>query len=231
MLMTVAAPLGKAPTPKRRVHLCHYRLSRWKIPSIERPEVNATGCLQIDIPQPRNTTMSGFRHRSLHVKMKHRLGTASADFGHTSPPCVTGPCSRVAANSIAHKIYIGMVVIGRPMTLKVLQKCSPIEGQAMLFEVLEREGKTVVNADERRGILGQNFCQPFCNPTPCPILLRTCGRLDFNRRRVPLCDIHTQAFEARRGSFRTGVVHPDIPLEYQWSNQSITSDNAVSATP
>jgi hypothetical protein len=99
------------------------------------------------------------------------------------------------------------------MTLKVLQKGSPIERQTMLCEVPEREGKAVIDADKRRDIFGQNLLQPFCDPAPCPILPCTRGRLDFNRRRVSARDIYTQAFEACHRGFRTGVVHPDIPLE------------------
>jgi hypothetical protein len=60
--MTVAAPLGKAPTPKRWVDLRHNRLPHRQLPSIEGPEVNATGCFQIDIPQPRETAVSRLRN-------------------------------------------------------------------------------------------------------------------------------------------------------------------------
>ncbi len=163
--------------------------------------------------------------------MKDRLRAPSTDFGNAPPLCITGSSSCITAYSIANKIDIGMVIICRPMTLKVLQKGSPIERQTMLCEVPERERKAVVDADKRRDIFGQNLRQPFCDPATCPILPRTKGRLDFNRRRVPVRYVYTQAFEACHRGFRTGVVHPDIPFECQWHVQAITSDNSVWASP
>jgi hypothetical protein len=77
------------------------------------------------------------------------------------------------------------------MTLKVVQKASPIERQTMLFEVSERERKAVVDANKRRDIFGQNLRQPFCDSSPCPILPSTRRRLDFNRRRVSVRNIYT----------------------------------------
>src|SRR5271156_234862 len=117
--------------------------------------------------------------------MKDRLCTPSADFGHTPPPRIAGSRGRIAAGSLANKVDVGMVIICRPMTLKVLEKCSPIERQTVLCKVPVREGKAVVDADKRRDIFGQSLRQPFCDPAPCPILPRTRGRLDFNGRRVP----------------------------------------------
>jgi hypothetical protein len=51
-----------------------------------------------------------------------------------------------------------MVIIRRPMKLKILQKYSPIECQTMLFEIPDWERKAVVYAHYRRGFFGQNFC-------------------------------------------------------------------------
>ena len=103
--------------------------------------------------------------------------------------------------------------------------------KTVLCKVSVREGKAVVDTDKGRRLFGQHFRQPFRDPTSCPILPRTKGRLDFNRRRVPVRYVYTQAFEACHRGFRTGVVHPDIPFECQWHVQAITSDNSVWASP
>ena len=101
------------------------------------------------------------------------------------------------------------------MTLKVLQKASPIERQTMLCEVPKRERKAVVDADKRRDIFVQNLCQPFRDPTSCPILLRTCWRLHFYRRSVPVRNINAQTFEARHRGYRTGVINSDVSFKCQ----------------
>src|ERR1700679_3896540 len=156
--------------------------------------------------------------------MQDRLCTPSADFGHTPPPRIAESRGRIAAGSLANKVDVGMVIICRPMTLKVLQEGSPIERQTMLCEVPEREGKAVVDTNKGRRLFGQHFRQPFRDPTSCPILLRTSWRLHFYRRTVPVRNINAQTFEARHRGFRTGVIHSDVPFECQWSVQSITSD-------
>jgi hypothetical protein len=137
----VAALFGKAPTPKRRVHLRHYRLPRRKIPPIEGSEVDESGCLEIDISKPRYTAVGRFRHRSLHVKVEDRFGTTSADFRDAPPLCITESRGRIAAVSLTHEIDIRMVIIRRPMALKVLQKRSPIERRTILCEVAKRREK------------------------------------------------------------------------------------------
>jgi hypothetical protein len=89
----------------------------------------------------------------------------------------------------------------------------------------------MVDTNKGRRLFGQHFRQPFRDPTSCPILLRTCWRLHFYWRSVPVRNINAQAFEACHRGLRTGVVHPDIPLECQWRVQSITSDYSVWASP
>ncbi len=163
--------------------------------------------------------------------MEDRLCTPSADFGHTPPPRIAGSRGRIAAGSLANKIDVGMVIICRPMKLKVIEKGSPIERQTMLCKVPVREGKAVVDTDKGRRLFGQHFRQPFRDPTSCPILLRTCWRLHFYRRSVPVRNINAQTFEARHRGFRTGVIHSDVPFECQWSVQAITSNNSGRGSP
>jgi hypothetical protein len=58
------------------------------------------------------------------------------------------------------------IVDGRPMMLEVVEKGWPVGLQAMLLKIAQRKGKSVVDADQRRHILGQPLDQPLGDAAP-----------------------------------------------------------------
>jgi hypothetical protein len=65
------------------------------------------------------------------------------------------------------------IVDGRPMMLEVVEKGWPVGLQAMLLKIAQRKGKSVVDADQRRHILGQPLDQPLGDAAPRPVF--TCA--------------------------------------------------------
>ena len=95
--------------------------------------------------------MGGLRHRALSVETEDPAGRS----GPHSPSSVAsgdrrcGP-SPFAHAAVAHEIDIRVVVVGRPMALKVVEKCWPIERQPMCLEVPHRERECMIDPDQCR---------------------------------------------------------------------------------
>ena len=51
--------------------------------------------------------------------------------------------------TLAYKINIDVIVIGRPMRAEILKERVPIVRYTVLVEVFSGEGKTVIDADQR----------------------------------------------------------------------------------
>src|ERR1700751_5681694 len=66
------------------------------LPAVERPQLHPRPQAPAEQPQPGNPGMGGFRHRALHVEMKHRLGAASALLGEPPPASIAGARGAVA---------------------------------------------------------------------------------------------------------------------------------------
>jgi acyl-CoA synthetase (NDP forming) len=66
--------------------------------------------------------MRGFRHRSLHVEVKHRLGSAGALLREPPPAGIAGARRAVAHHALAHEIDISVIVVGRPMALEIVEE-------------------------------------------------------------------------------------------------------------
>ena len=86
-VVLVAGPLtpGEATRPERGIDF-HDRGSAGRYgPAVERPEMHARPELLADEAQPRDASMGGLRHRSLHVEVKDGFGAAGAFLGQPPP--------------------------------------------------------------------------------------------------------------------------------------------------
>ena len=97
--------------------------------------------------------MGGFRHRSLHVKMKHRFCTARALFGQASPPSVAHVRRAVAECALADEIHVGVIVVSWPVMLEIVEKTRPVRLEAMHLEIAQRKREAVVDTDQRGRML------------------------------------------------------------------------------
>lgn len=66
-----------------------------------------------------------------------------------------------ARHALAHEIDIGVIVVGRPMTLEIIEKGRPIGLEAMRLEIAQRKRKAMIDADQGRRVLGEPLHQPF----------------------------------------------------------------------
>src|SRR5262249_6682251 len=114
---------------------------------VEWPEMHARPEPPANEQQPRDTSVGGFRDRPLHVEMKDGLGAAGALLGEPPPAGVADASGTVAHDALADEIDIGVVVVGRPMVLEIVEEGGPIELEAMRLEIAQRKGKAVVDAD------------------------------------------------------------------------------------
>ena len=85
----------------------------------------------------------------------------------------------ISTSAIPHEIDIGAVMIRRPMLLKIVQENVPVVREAVFLEVLEREGKPVVNSDQRRRFFRESLDQPFRDALACPVSTEARGRRNF----------------------------------------------------
>lgn len=65
------------------------------------------------------------------------------------------------------------------MLLKIVQENAPVVWKAVFLEVLEREGKPVVNSDQRRRFFREPLDQPFRDALVCPLSTVASGRRNF----------------------------------------------------
>ena len=53
----------------------------------------------------------------------------------------------VAGNAIADELDIDVILVGRPVALEIVEEARPVGQQPVRFEIAQREGKAVVDAD------------------------------------------------------------------------------------
>ena len=210
MLIAVAAFAGEAAAPQRRIDLGDGRTPGRNVPAVERPEMHARPEPLADEAQPGNPGMGGFRHRSLHVEMKHRFCAARALLGQAPPASIAHARRAVAECALADEIDIGVILVGRPMALEIVEERRPVGLEAMHLEIAQREREAVVDADQRRHVLGQPFDQPFGDAAPRPVFARRWWRRHFDGRRIALGQIDAQALQARGRRLRARIVDADV---------------------
>ena len=140
--------------------------------------------------------MGGFRHRSLHVEMEDRFRAACALLGQPPPASVAHALHAVAYGAVADKIDVGVVFVGRPMPLKIIEEVGPVRFKAMRFEIAKRERKPVVDPDQRRGVLGEPFNQPIGDALSRPVFSRGWWRQALDRRCLAFSRVDAQALQA-----------------------------------
>ena len=83
----------------------------------------------------------------------------------------------------------------------------------MHLEIAQRKREAVVDADQRRRVLGQPLDQPFGDAAPRPVFARRWRRQHLDRRRVALGQIDAQTLQARGRRLRARIVDADISRE------------------
>ena len=209
MLIAGASLAGEAARPQRRIDLGDGGSAGRNVPAVEGPEMDARPKPLPDEAQPWNASMGGLGHAALHVEMKHRFGAAGARLGQAPPAGTAGARRAGADRPIADEIDVGVVLVGRPMALEVVEERRPIGKQPMPLEITQREGKAVVDADQGGEIFGEPLNQPFGDPASCPVFARAGRRWNFSRQRIGVGQIDAQALEAGGRGFRTRVVDTD----------------------
>jgi hypothetical protein len=82
--------------------------------------------------------MGGLCNRARNIEVENGLRSGSF-FCDAPPPRVTASGCTVAMVAITHEINVGVLVICRPVPLKIVEKCLPIVRQAVLVEILQRK--------------------------------------------------------------------------------------------
>ena len=175
VLIAGAALVGEAAAPQGRIDLGDGRASGRNVPAVERPEMHARPKPLADEAQPRNPGVGGFRDRSLHIEMKHRLRAAGAFLGQPPPAGIAHARRAIAVDAVADEIDIGVVLVGRPVALEIVEERRPVGLQAMHLEIAQREREAVVDADQRRRVFGEPLDQPFGDALPRPVFARDGG--------------------------------------------------------
>jgi hypothetical protein len=65
-----------------------------------------------------------------------------------------------------------MIGICRPVPLEIIEEGGPVRQQPMDLEIAQGKREGVIDADDRRDVLGESFDQPFRDPAPRPVSLR-----------------------------------------------------------
>jgi hypothetical protein len=95
--------------------------------------------------------------------------------------------------TLANKIYIDVLIIGRPMELKVVEKSTPIERQIVLLKILKRKGEPMVDSDQCGCVFRKQLYQALCDSTTSPIPLGPWRRRNLDRHRGSIRKIHPQS--------------------------------------
>jgi hypothetical protein len=126
----------------------------------------------------------------------------------------TGPaCVRQGAT--ADEIDIHVVVIGRPVVSEVIEESGPVGGETVDFEIAQRKGKGVVNANEGGRAVGEFRGEPFGEATARPILSRAGWRRDLGGRLARGRGVKAQSLQTAGSSLRAGVVDAKVTFEEQ----------------
>ena len=197
VLVSRSPLLGEAAAPQRRIDLGNCRTPGRDFPAVERPEVDAGPEPLADKAQPGNPGMGGFRDRPLHIEMENGFSATGAFLGQPPPASIAHARRAIARRALADKINVGVILVGRPMALEIVEEGGPIVLQSMHLEVAQRKRKAVVDADQRGQVLGQLVDQPFGNPTPRPVFLQRWRRQNLDRWCIALGQIDAQALQTR----------------------------------
>ena len=176
--------LGKAAAPQRWIDFGDSRTFGRDIPAVERPEMDAGPEPLADIAQPGDAGMRGFRHRPLYVELKDRFRAARAFLSQPPPAGIAHPRRTITHRALTYEINVGVILVGRPMALEIVEEGRPVGLQAMHLEVAQRKRKAVVDADQRGRVLGQLVYQPFGDTASRPVFLRGWRRQNLDRRYI-----------------------------------------------
>lgn len=66
--------------------------------------------------------MGRLGHLALHIEVKDQFRAAGPFLGQTPPAAIAGPRRAVARRNVSHEINVGMILVGRPMTLKIIEE-------------------------------------------------------------------------------------------------------------
>jgi len=80
-----------------------------------------------EIAQPRKSCVRGLSDRSLHIKMENRLGRTRPNFCYPPPAGITGAGGSISANAFANEIDVGVILVGWPVALEIVEKGRPVE--------------------------------------------------------------------------------------------------------
>ena len=143
--------------------------------------------------------------------MKDRFCTR-AHFRDSSPARIATTSRTIATLAFANEIDIS--VLSRPSASAFENHPGTLANRGPAVpRILQREGKSVVNADQGQGRLGETFNEPLGNCLACPISTESRRRRDFACFVRRIRCIHAQALEAGVAGFRPRIVDPDIPLK------------------
>ena len=81
--------------------------------------------------------------------MKDRFRSARALLSQPPPAGTAGARRPVAHETIADEIDIGVVIVGRPVALEIVEERGPVRLESMHLEIAQRKRKAVVDADQR----------------------------------------------------------------------------------
>ena len=124
--------------------------------------------------------------------MKHRFRAARALLGQPPPAGIAHARRAVARDAVANEIDIDVIFVGRPVALEIVEEARPVGQQPVRFEIAQRKGKAVVDADQRRHVLGQPLHQPFGDALAGPVFARARWRRNFHRKPIALGQIDAQ---------------------------------------
>jgi hypothetical protein len=77
-----------------------------------------------------------------HPEEEAGEGGAGGDY-----PDYPGCARALSADALAHEIDIGVIVVGRPMALEIVEEGGPVWLEAMRLEIAQREREAMIDAD------------------------------------------------------------------------------------
>jgi hypothetical protein len=109
---------------------------------------------------------------------------ARAFLGQAPPASVAHACRTVAEPALTYEIDIGVVFVGWPMLLEIIEESGPIRLQTVRLEIAQRKRKTVIDTGQRGRLFGQPWSQPFGDAAPRPVFARRRWRHHLDGRRL-----------------------------------------------
>ena len=78
----------------------------------------------------------------------------------------------ISVATVPNEIDVSVVLVGRPMTLEVVEEERPVKWQPVPLKIWQRKREPVVDTDESRRSHGESRDQPLSNATARPVLAR-----------------------------------------------------------